>query len=117
MSPLQCGRDGDGVAVTRRVRIYDPCGPIADPALGPPTAPPTRPDSVRGLRIGVLDNGKPNADVLLATLAEELVLRHGAVPGLITTKGAGANAATPARPDVLDRLSKEVDVTLVGSAD
>ncbi len=115
MSPWQCGRDG--ADVTRRVRIYDPCGPIADPALGPLTAPRARPDSVRGLRIGVLDNGKPNADVLLTTLAEELVRRYGALPGLVTTKGDGANAATPARPDVLDRLSKEVDVTLVGSAD
>src|SRR5262249_59930457 len=37
-----------------------------------------RPASLRGRRIGVLDNSKPNADALLGRLAERLVERHRA---------------------------------------
>jgi hypothetical protein len=69
------------------------------------------------LRIGVLDNGKPNARLLMTRTAEQLAMRTGASVVLITDKGPGANAATPCTPAVLEQLSKEVDLVLTGSAD
>ncbi len=96
--------------------IYEPCGSIAGEDGAPRRTPGIRPSLV-GRRLGVLDNGKPNAGVVLGAIAQTLVGRHGAVAGLVTGKGPGANAATAARPEVLARLGDEVDVTLVGSAD
>jgi hypothetical protein len=71
-----------------------------------------RPASLRGLRIGVLDNSKPNADVLLGRLAELLVERHGA--GSITTwRKPGAS-----RPAVMiDEIARSADLVLTGSGD
>jgi hypothetical protein len=69
------------------------------------------------LRIGVLDNGKPNARLLMTRAAEQLAVRTGASLTIVTDKGPGANAATPCTPAVLEHLSKEVDLVLTGSAD
>lgn len=95
----------------QRVQIEDPCGEVADGQAAPPRA------SARGgLRVGVLDNGKPNADRLLAALVAGLTT-HGATVGWSTGKGHGRNAATAAADDVLGRLGDETDVVLVGSGD
>jgi hypothetical protein len=70
-----------------------------------------------GLRIGILDNGKPNAGLLLARVGEQLAARTGALLTLVTEKGPGANAATPCTPGVMDQLAEQCDVALTGSAD
>jgi hypothetical protein len=72
---------------------------------------------LNGLRIGVLDNLKPNARLLMVRAAEQLAARTGATVTLVTDKGPGANSATPCTDEVLDRLTKEVDLVLTGSAD
>jgi hypothetical protein len=69
------------------------------------------------LRIGVLDNAKPNARLLMERAAERMAARTGSTLVLVTTKGPGHNAATPCSDDVLARLVKEVDLVLTGSAD
>ena len=66
-----------------------------------------------GRRIGILDNTKPNAGVLLGRLADRLAERTGATVAHVETK----NAALAAPDDVIARLEKEVDVVLTGSAD
>jgi hypothetical protein len=66
-----------------------------------------------GRRIGILDNRKPNADVLLERLAERLVERTGATVVRVDTK----NAAIPCDDQVLGLLAEEVDVILTGTAD
>ena len=73
--------------------------------------------SGRGVRIAVLDNGKPNARLLLTRAAEQLAARTGAAVTLVTDKGPGHNAATACSDQVLDRITKEVDLVLTGSAD
>ena len=90
--------------------IYAPDGPVGRPRekLTPP------PPSLGGLRIGVLDNRKPNAGLLLTLLAEVVVARTGARLGPVVEKGT---AATPCEPDGLARLLAEADVVLTGSAD
>ena len=66
-----------------------------------------------GCRIGILDNRKPNADVLLEHLAERLSERTGAAVVHTATK----NAAIPCEDQVLGLLAEEVDVILTGTAD
>jgi hypothetical protein len=93
--------------------VYAPDG-----AVGPaPVALAPSPNVLTGVRIGVLDNGKPNAGLLLTRVGEQLAARTGATLTLVTDKGPGANAATPCTPAVLDRLTQECDVALTGSAD
>ncbi len=95
------------------MQIYAPDG-----AVGPPSSvrQPGRP-VLKGLRIGVLDNAKPNARLVMERAASQIAARTGAVVGLVTDKGPGHNAATPCSDEVLDRLEKEVDLVITGSAD
>jgi hypothetical protein len=65
-----------------------------------------------GCRIGVLDNSKPNADVLLGRVAESLVARAGAVE---IRRWRKPGASRPASN--LDEIAAAVDVLLTGSAD
>jgi hypothetical protein len=90
--------------------------PDGDVGPEPVTRAPGRP-SLSGLRLGVLDNGKPNAGALLTRVAGELAAQTGARVGLVTDKGPGANAATPCTPAVFERILGECDVVLTGSAD
>lgn len=91
------------------MKIHTPTGAIGDEP-GPLAAP--RP-VLSGARIGILDNTKPNAGVLLGRIAERIAERTGAEVTLIETK----NAALAAPDDVIARLEKEVDAVLTGSAD
>jgi hypothetical protein len=95
------------------VKIYAPHGAIGNESLRRAATPAV----VTGLRIGVLDNGKPNARLLMVRVAEQLAARTGASVTLVTGKGPGHNAATACSDDVLDRLEKEVDLVITGSAD
>lgn len=95
------------------VTVYAPDGDVGPE---PVVLAPVRP-TLSGLRIGVLDNGKPQAGVLLRRVAEQLATQTGASVGLVTDKGLGANAATPCSPAVFTRLVDACDVVLTGSAD
>ena len=78
------------------------------------------PGSLAGARIAVLDNGKPNAGVVMERAAETLAARTGATVALVTKKGPeglSANAAVPMARDVLDRLLSEADLVVTGAAD
>ena len=79
----------------------------------PRTEPAPAPASLEGVRVGILDNTKPNADVLLQSAARELCARTGARLVRVDTK----NAALPAKDQVLDGITREVQVVLTGSAD
>ena len=71
-----------------------------------------RPTSLRGLRIGVLDNSKPNADVLLGRVAELLAERGHAASVRRWRKPGSSRAAT-----MIDEIAGAADVLLTGSAD
>ena len=71
---------------------------------------PRRP--LAGARIGVLDNSKPNADVLLRRLAELLVERHGAAS---ITRWQKPGASRPAA--AIEEVVAASDLVLTGSAD
>src|SRR5215212_979659 len=94
---------------------------LPDSAPGPGTAAlAPSPVSLAGKRIAVLDNGKPNAGVVMKRAAETLAARTGAEVTLVTKKGPqglSANAAIPVAPDIFDRLLAEADVVITGAAD
>lgn len=89
--------------------IYTPDGRIAPPTTGRAMSP----DELKGKRIGILDNRKPNADVLMAQLAEQICARTGAELQVVESK----NAAIAAPDEVMGKLIAEVDLVLTGSAD
>ena len=92
------------------IRIYSPTGP----AGAVPRRLAAAPNLLAGVRLGVLDNRKPNARLLLERLAQNLAQRTGARVSLVTAK---ANAAVACEPQVLGQLRQESDVILTGSAD
>ncbi len=91
------------------MKIYRPDGQIAQP---PHQRAPGR-RVLAGARIGVLDNRKPNAGLLMGEVAGRLAERAGSPAPLVMTK----IAAQPAPAEVIERLTGEVDLVLTGSAD
>ena len=91
-------------------RIHSPEGPLGTA----PRALAASPAVLTGLRLGVLDNRKPNARLLLTTLAERVATRTGARLVLVAEK---ANAAVRGEAAVLARLRAEADVVLTGSGE
>ncbi len=99
-----------------RMHIYRPDGDV-DTTLTRLADPRS---SLRGARIAVLDNGKPNAVVVMTRAAEALASRTGARVSLVVKKGPGgrsANAAIPCAPDIFERVRAEADVVITGAAD
>ena len=91
------------------VQILSPEGSVGPPQ--PRTVTPL-PD-LAGRRIAVLDNGKPNARLLLTSIAERLATAADAHVALVTAK---ATAATPAEPEILHQLTA-AELVVTGSAD
>jgi hypothetical protein len=90
------------------MRVLSPLGVTPDTIK--PLAP--RPASLNGLRLGVLDNSKPNADVLLLRVAELLAARADGVTIRTWTKPGSS------RPSMMiDEIASSVDVLLTASAD
>lgn len=93
--------------------------PDSEPGQAPISLAPS-PASLAGLRIAVLDNGKPNAVEVMTRAAETLAARTGATVSLVTKKGPqgqSANAAIPMAPDIFERVMAESDLVITGSAD
>jgi len=74
----------------------------------------TAPAPLTGKRVAVLVNGKPNAALLLSTVAEDLAGRTGMRSGPVLGK---RSAAEPADAEVLDNLRRSAEVVLTGSGD
>jgi hypothetical protein len=86
----------EGAVVRRRGRLAAPLVALA------------------GKRVAVLVNGKPNAVLLLSTVAEELANTTGMRLGPVVGK---RSAAEPADAEVLDNLRRSAEVVLTGSGD
>lgn len=69
--------------------------------------------SLRGRTVGVLDNGKANAGVLMSAIAAELKTQYGVRDVIVQTKPV----AGPASPQTVQILKEQADLVLVGSAD
>jgi hypothetical protein len=75
-------------------------------------APPLT--SLDGLRIGLLENGKLNADEMLREVAALFVERHGCT---IRTVASKRNASAPAPSATLTQVAQEVDFLITGLGD
>jgi hypothetical protein len=73
-----------------------------------------RPADLTGARIGLLENGKQNARRLLEDVADVLRDRYGAGEATLRRK---ENFAQPASPELVDELSAESDVVVIGVGD
>lgn len=91
------------------MQIHTPAGEVGPSPVSLAPALPV----LAGKRIGILDNTKPNAGILLGRLAERIAERTGATVTLVETK----NAALAAPDEVMGRLREEVELVLTGSAD
>jgi hypothetical protein len=72
------------------------------------------PAALAGKRVAVLVNGKPNAGLLLSSVAENLANTTGMRLGAVLGK---RSAAEPADAEVLDNLRRSAEVVLTGSGD
>ena len=77
--------------------------------------------SLAGLRIAVLDNGKPNAargdDARRRDAGRRAPARRVALVTKKGPRGRSANAAIPCAPDIFERVLAEADVVITGTAD
>jgi hypothetical protein len=97
--------------MSARERILDPTGfdeRSADMTLA------ARPASLRGLRMGLLENTKPNAAPLLANVGRELERRHGAATAVMFAK---SYFGTPTEESLIQRILHNCDFVLAGVGD
>ncbi|MGH3391800.1 MAG: UGSC family (seleno)protein [Actinomadura sp.] len=96
--------------MTGREKLLDPTG--FDERAGDNTLAP-RPAGLRGLTVGLLDNTKPNAGMLLSEIAGELRRRQDIGESRMYTKGY---FGTPMEETMLKQIAQECDlvVTAVG---
>ena len=90
---------------------------ILDPTVEPRNQPLTfvgRPDSLKGKRIGLVENTKYNSDRLLHKIGDILVKEYGAAETKMWRK---RNAGVPAHDEIIDEARRGVDVVVAGVGD
>jgi hypothetical protein len=102
--------DIDRRQVMRTVQLLDPTAKPHDDEK--PLA--QRHADLRGKRVGILDNTKSNADVLMQRIAAMLCEQHGASEVIYRRK---AHAAIGATSELLDEMAESCDLVLLGSGD
>jgi hypothetical protein len=86
--------------------------PFIDPTAGSGKAriaPAARPADLAGKTVGLLDNTKEQADVILAALGEALQARYGVAKVIIRRK---EHYSKPALDTLIEEMAKEVDVAV-----
>lgn len=91
--------------------MLDPTG-VAGEAASTTLSP--RPVSLEGLTVGLLDNTKPNATLLLAAIGELLTTQYGVGALKEYTKDY---FGTPVKPELLAQIVDEVDVVVTAVGD
>jgi hypothetical protein len=93
--------------------IMDPTGRTQGEAkAGLELAP--RPTDLSAASVGLLENGKQNARLLLEEVAELLRERHGVGDVRLRRKEV---FSAPAPPELVDELSADSDVVVIGVGD
>jgi hypothetical protein len=73
-----------------------------------------RPASLKGLKVGLLDNTKVNATQLLEEIAQLLTDQYGAGDATLYTKDY---FGTPVKPELMQQIVDEVDVVVTAVGD
>lgn len=92
------------------MRILSPEGNVASEGVGLAASPA----SLTGLRLAVLDNGKPGAARVMTRVAERLAERAGVSFVGVHRK---RTAATPCDDALLEEIAGRADLVLTGTAD
>ena len=93
--------------------ILDPTGLSGKTTTVGLSLAPRRED-LTGATVGLLENGKQNARRFLEDVADILRDRHGAGEARLRRK---ENFAQPAPPELIDQLSAESDLVVIGIGD
>ncbi|MDC0035417.1 hypothetical protein OAJ44_03540 [Chloroflexi bacterium] len=96
--------------MTEEIKVLDPT--IKAKSQGALLA--DRPESLNGLTVGLLANGKKNSVELLQYVYEIIKTKHGLGAVIEDDKG---NASRPCPPDLLERLANQCDVIITASGD
>jgi hypothetical protein len=96
--------------MTKTIPVYDPRG-VMDAA---PLAMSPRVKKLQGLRLGLLDNTKWNANKLLRGVRDRLAQKHGFGAVNYYRKESFSLAAAP---DLIDRITAENDIVLTAIGD
>ncbi|MCH7736928.1 MAG: hypothetical protein IH872_05940 [Chloroflexi bacterium] len=73
--------------------------------------PAPRPFGLSGKVVGLLDNTKEQADIILRTVGEALCERYGVEKLIIRRK---EHYSKPATPEMIDEMAEQVDVAIAG---
>jgi hypothetical protein len=90
---------------------------IFDPTVVPETEKidfVPRPQSLNGLKVGLVDNTKHNSDVLLQKIAERMKDKHEIELALLHRKKSASDYVAP---DAIDELKKKSDFVIAGIGD
>ena len=90
---------------------------LFDPTSGPvprEVEVAKRPASLKGLRLGLVDNTKFNSDTLLRKLAERLALRHGMTVAVTNRKRSPSHEIDEA---AIRALRSQADLVVSGIGD
>ena len=92
------------------MQLYDPTSSGAQRTLyrAPALA------ALQGKTIGILENGKLNAEAMLREVAVLFAQRHGCTIHAVYAK---SNASAPAPAETLARAAREVDFLITGLGD
>ena len=96
--------------MSKKVTLVVPEAPVPEAAV---TAA-SRKAGKGGLRLGVLDNSKGNADYLLNFIVEGV---KAALPVASVVMTRKVNNSLPAPADILDQLTREADFVVSAMAD
>jgi hypothetical protein len=92
------------------IRVFDPTSRNAEQEIR--LAP--RPSSLRGLRIGLVENTKYNSSTLLLRIAAILEKEYGANSHILRTK---RTSGTPVDEKTVEEFKTAVDVAIAGVGD
>ena len=98
--------------MNRTVTLVTPDAPPPKPAAAPEVT--RRKLDAKGIRLGVLDNSKGNADHLLAMIIEGV---RAEIPVKSVVSLRKPHVTFPATNEVLDQLAAEADVVISAMAD
>ena len=98
--------------MTATVMLFAPTAPRREAADTPGTAATLA--GLAGKIVGFIDNAKPNFGLLADDLGELLISKYGVARVIKKRK---PSASVPARPEVIEELSRECDVVITGSGD
>ena len=93
-----------------RVQVLDP---TVDPVPAHAVVAP-RPETLNGAVVGLLANGKPNAEELLGMVHDVLADRYEFKQVVTRNKG---NASRPCPAEIVDELAEQCDVVITASGD